>query len=177
MISEIFKTMNAIQFFQWGLNNNVEITFSEGGSLNSFSNFSIRSINILVERIDGGSGARVQIGKLTPSAKSPLIWGLKRELLLNLNEYLDYMVSGLELEGTFEGSIIIEDDEESAGVFFNYKNRFPAEKKKTIHSSFERIDNQTLSINFLPKEKRLTLKDFRKQLTKIVIPKVYRLFI
>ena len=126
--------MNAIQFFQWGLNNNVEITFSEGGSLNSFSNFSIRSIDILVEKIEGYigaySGARVQIGKLTPSAKSPFIWELKRELLLNLNEYLDYTVSGLKLEGTFEGSIIIEKDEENAGVFLNYKNKFPAEKKK-----------------------------------------------
>lgn len=168
--------MNAIQYFQWGnnSNNDVEITFATKDSYDSFDKFSINTFSVYLENRERNFETKLLVGSVVPSAKNPLVWILKRQLLLNLNEHLDLEFRGICLNGTFEGSVTIEISNENAGVFLNNKNVFPADKGIRTKSYFEIKDKQTLEIEVEPYKYNLpTLQQLKKQLTKIIIPRVF----
>lgn len=168
--------MNAIQYFQWGdnSNNDVEITFANKESYNYFDKFSINTFSLYLENRERNFETRLLVGRVVPSAKKPLVWILKRQLLLNLNEHLDLEFRGIYLDGAFEGSVTIEVSNENAGVFLNNKNVFPADRGIKNKSYFEIEDKQTLKIDVDPYKYNLpTLQQLKTQLTKIIIPRVF----
>ena len=179
----MFKTMNAIQFFQWGGNNSyfrIELLNGKGVA----DEFIINELYITATQRHTENTAEILVGEVFPSATEENVFLVKRSLLRNINEHLDKEFTGFTLRGNFEWAPMdFQHYEGNAGIFINNKNEYIADGYTPVtrsYFSFKDINHgftayKKIEVNIgVYKHNLPTLQEAKNTLTKLVIPTIIR---